>query len=225
MAKFLNTSKAYAEIEEIISKTKSKVVLISPYIKIPELLLARLKYIDKNGIQIVVVCRKDNLKADVISDLKQLKSLELRFDENLHAKCFYNEELMVIGSLNLYDYSQQNNREMGILLSLKDEPNVFNEARQEAEFIVSNAKEDITTRDDSSRTRTTRRTSKPGFCIRCRTPIPYNIDRPLCDEHFEVWAQYGDPNYPEHHCHTCGNRASTSKARPQCNVCYAHSQR
>ena len=46
MAKFLNTSKAYAEIEEIISKTNNKVVLISPNIKIPELLLARLKYIE-----------------------------------------------------------------------------------------------------------------------------------------------------------------------------------
>ena len=194
MVEFLNTSAAYAAIEDIVNKANNKVVLISPYIKIPEPLLARLKYIDGKGIKIVVVCRKGDLKADVRSDLKQLKSLELRFDENLHAKCFYNEELMVITSLNLYDYSQQNNREMGILLSLKDDHNVFNEARNEAEFIVHEAEKDSlirsvfsevvkdaksildsATEDDS---RTTRRTKKEGYCIRCKTSIPYNLKKP-----------------------------------------------
>ena len=142
MAKFLNTSKAYAGIEDIIDKARDRLVLISPYIKIPPLLLERLKYVDRKGVKIVLVCRKKNLKSDVKSDLKQLKHLELVFDEDLHAKCFYNEESMVIGSLNLYDYSQQNNREMGILLSLKDDCNLFNDARNEAEFMVSNAQKD-----------------------------------------------------------------------------------
>src|SRR3989304_1925090 len=139
MAEFLNTANAYGEIQDIVSNASNKVVLISPYIKIPPLLLDRLKYIDGKGIKIVVVCRKrEELKEDVRNDLKQLKHLELLFDENLHAKCFYNERKMVITSLNLTDYAQQNNREMGILLSLKDDQNVFNEARNEAEFIVIN---------------------------------------------------------------------------------------
>ena len=53
MAEFLNTSKAYAEIEDIINKTKNKLVLISPYIKIPEPLLERLKYMDGKDIKII----------------------------------------------------------------------------------------------------------------------------------------------------------------------------
>jgi len=44
---------------------------------------------------------------------------------------------MVITSLNLYDYSQQNNREMGVLLTLKDDHDIFLEAREEANFIVN----------------------------------------------------------------------------------------
>ncbi|MDP3878946.1 MAG: phospholipase D family protein [Dehalococcoidales bacterium] len=239
MAKFLNTSGAYAAIEDIISKASNRVVLISPYLQIPDTLLRRLKFIDANNVKIIVVCRKDDLKADVRSDLKQLKKLELRFDDHLHAKCFYNEETMVITSLNLYDYSQQNNREMGILISLKDEPDVFNEARNEAEFIVSGAEKDSIMRNVFGIVRETKavfetvvrdetrtpgkphiRAKQAGYCIRCGTPIPYNLDRPLCDEHFRVWAQYEDLNYPEKHCHTCGKRASTSKARPECNSCY-----
>jgi phosphatidylserine/phosphatidylglycerophosphate/cardiolipin synthase-like enzyme len=244
MAKFLNTSKAYAAIEDIISKASNRVVLISPYLQIPETLLKRLKYIDGKGIKIIVVCKKDDLKADVRSDLKQLKKLELRFDEHLHAKCFYNEESMVITSLNLYEYSQQHNREMGILLSLKDDPDVFNEARNEAEFIVSEAEKgslirsvfsevvkdaksilDSTVKDDS---RTTRRTSKPGFCIRCGTPIPYNLDSPYCRDCWEKWKEGGgNPDYRERDgkCHACGEPALTKMAKPLCDSCYEKSRR
>ncbi len=240
MAEFLNTSKAYAEIEDIINKTRSKVVLISPYIKIPELLFDRLKYIDGKRIRIVVVCREGDLKADVRSDLKQLKNLELRFDENLHAKCFYNEESMVISSLNLYDYSQQNNREMGILLRLKDDHNVFNEARIEAEYIVDRATLDSqitgvskiketkpriysTPRDEPKAagvTRTTRRTSKPGFCIRCGTKIPYELDAPYCRDCYRVWAEWENPEYEESYCHTCGKPVPATILKPQCYSCY-----
>ena len=71
---------------------------------------------------------------EVRSELKQLRNLELRFDEDLPAKCFYNEESMVITSLNLHEHSQQHNREMGILLNSKEDSNVFKEALSEAEF-------------------------------------------------------------------------------------------
>ena len=253
MAKFLNTSGAYAEIEGIIDKAKSRLVLISPYIKIPELLLERLKYVDKKNILIILVCRKDKLTDDEKSKLKQLKNLELRFDEHLHAKCFYNEESMVITSLNLYEYSQQHNKEMGILLTLKDDHDIFNEARKEAKFIVGRAEKDSLIRSSFSRVmketksivtsamkdepirpkskpysyrkKPTSRAKQSGYCIRCKKSIPYNLDRPLCDEHFEVWAQHKDPDYPEKYCHTCGKRARTTKSMPQCRSCYAKSQR
>ena len=74
LAIFLNTSKAYAEIEDIVNKASSKVVLISPYIKIPEPLLERLKYADRKNVKITVVCRKDDLKTDVRNELEQLKN-------------------------------------------------------------------------------------------------------------------------------------------------------
>ena len=61
-------------------------------------------------------------------------------DEDLHAKCCYNEKSMVIISLNLHEHSQQHNRGMGVLLNSKEDSNVFKEAQNEAEFIVSRAK-------------------------------------------------------------------------------------
>ncbi len=140
MVESLNKDKSYSEIVEIVSKAESKLVLISPYIKIPSDLLERLKYMDGKGIKTTVVCGEKDLNAEVRRELKQLKNLDIRFDENLHAKCFYNEKSMVITSLNLYEHSQQNNREMGILLDSKEDVNVFNEALSEAEFTVRRAK-------------------------------------------------------------------------------------
>lgn len=137
MAKFLNTSKAYASIEDIVTKAQRKLVLISPYLKLPEPLLVRLRDAgERQNIHITVVCRKADLRPETTSELGQVDNLELRFLENLHAKCFYNEESMVITSLNLYEYSQQHNREMGVLLTAEEDGAVFKEALDEAEFIV-----------------------------------------------------------------------------------------
>jgi hypothetical protein len=236
MAHFLNTSKAYASIEDAVDKAKGKVVLISPYIKIPESLLHRLKYVDGKGIKIVVVCRKKDLKDDVKNDLKQLRNLELRFDDQLHAKCFYNEETMVITSLNLLEFSQQNNREMGILLSLKDDREVFDEARKEAEFIIEAAEKDSAFKTIVGRfmegTRATvaaldanlseetniRKSETNGYCIRCKKQIPFDREKPYCPECYKKWNK--DPNNKENYCHSCGKEADIKFDHHLCHTCY-----
>ena len=38
----------------------------------------------------------------------------------LHAKCYLNEQAAIITSLNLYEFSQQNNEEMGVYIENKD---------------------------------------------------------------------------------------------------------
>ena len=247
MVEFLNTSKAYAEIEEIIDKATTEVFLISPYIRFPKPLLERLKYKDGQGIKTIVVCREKDLNKDlgaqVRSDLKQLKHLELRFDDDLHAKCFFNQESMVITSLNLLESSERKNREMGVLLSSKEDSRVFKEALNEAEFIVSNAKKDSLigslardfvreaksvvesqTKDTLKRTKTTTRTKREGHCIRCNKSIPYDLKSPYCPSCYRVWSKFKDSNYEEEYCHKCGkpNEPTTMK-RPLCDSCYRKS--
>lgn len=114
MVEFLNKDDAYSAIVQIVVKADDKLVLITPYIKLPADFLERLKDKDRQGLQTVIVCRGKDLKDDERAELRKLKHLELRFDDDLHAKCFHNEKSMVITSLNLHQHSQQNNREMGI---------------------------------------------------------------------------------------------------------------
>ena len=240
MVEFLNKDKAYAEIVSIVDKASSKVVLITPYIKIPDDLFERLKYKDGKGTKTVVVCRGKNLASEVKSKLKQLRFLELRFDEDLHAKCFYNEDSMVITSLNLLEYSQQHNREMGILLKKAEDASVFNEALGEAEYIVTSAKKDSAIKsmfqaigkeakslvdsqieDRPKRTRKYKGTNKRGFCIRCGKGIDYDVDAPHCLDCYRVWKKHENPEYKEKYCHSCGKlKEWITKAKPRCSTCY-----
>ena len=142
MVKFLTAENSYSKIVDTIIEASNKVVLISPYIRISDQLFDRLKHIDRQGIRTIVVCRGKDLDTEEKGRLRQLKNLELRFDEDLHAKCFYNEKFMVITSLNLFDYSRQHNREMGILISSDEDSDTFKEALREANFIVDSAKKD-----------------------------------------------------------------------------------
>ncbi len=219
MAEFLTTRGVSLQIENIIKNAKGRLVLISPFIRFPETLIQNLKDADKRKVKITLVYGKRELRADERKPLTELANISLNFLENLHAKCIFNEECMVITSMNLYDSSEITNREMGILITKKDDGKAFREAIQEVNVIVTNsARRDIPRagKDDVYRVKA----SAKGYCIRCGTPIPYDLDRPLCDEHYEVWAQYRDLDFLEHYCHTCGRPEPTSKARPECDACY-----
>lgn len=240
MVEFLNKDKAYAEIVSIVDKASNKVVLITPYIKMPDDLFARLKYKDGKGMKTVVVCRGKELASEVKSKLKQLRYLELRFDEDLHAKCFYNKDSIVITSLNLLEHSQQHNREMGILINLAEDESVFKEALREAEYIVTSAKKDSAIKsmfqaigkeakslvdsqieDRPKRTRKYKGTNKRGFCIRCGKRIDYDVDAPHCLDCYRVWKKHENPEYREKYCHSCGKpKEWITKAKPRCSTCY-----
>ncbi|MFC1903520.1 hypothetical protein ACFLXJ_05395 [Chloroflexota bacterium] len=247
MVEFLNKDAAYSEIVKIVIQADNMLVLISPYIKIPADFLERLKHRDKQGLQTVIVCREKDLKPDERDALRQLKHLDLRFDDALHAKCFHSEKSMVITSLNLHQHSQQNNREMGILLRATSEDlSVFNEALMEANFIVSHAKKDSLMKGfvnkimkeakaiieepptmEPSRTRTQSRAratsgiKQEGHCIRCNKSIPYDLDKPYCLPCARVWNSFGgNGDYKEKYCHQCGKRISTTFNYPRCNSCY-----
>ncbi|POY34705.1 hypothetical protein C3K47_18905 [Solitalea longa] len=62
--------------------------------------------------------------------------------------------------------------------------------------------------------------SSGGSCIRCGTNIQYNPSAPYCKLCYNTWAQFGNPEYQESHCHGCGKQERTSMLYPECNKCY-----
>ena len=141
MAKFLTTSGVTHEIENIIKEATKKLILISPYVQINKMLLERLHFASNKGVQITFIYGKAELKLNEKKQLESIENLKLYFYPNLHAKCYFNEKLMVITSMNLYDFSEKNNREMGVLISKKNDLDVFTDAVEESFSIVKSAQE------------------------------------------------------------------------------------
>ncbi len=149
-----------------------------------------------------------------------MKNARIYFLGNLHAKCYFNEQSMVITSLNLYDFSEQNNREMGVLVTNGEDKELFKEAVGEARRIISmatlqnlgekrreqtsvkrpeKAKVAPTSAKDSPGVTLLRgfaeilseaSGSKRGYCIRCGGRIPYNLDYTYCSTCFSDWVKH-----------------------------------
>jgi len=218
--KFLTTLEASAKVEKIIREAKNELIVITPFLKLSNLFLERFRDAENRGVRIKLVYGKRELDSEEQSNLEQLNNLELYYCESLHAKCYFNEDQMVITSLNLYDYSIKNNREMGVYIRKNEDKKLFYDAQTEANSIIQSAilekivaEKEINVENEVVNDRT-------GFCIRRHETIPFNSDKPLCASCYKVWVEFGDLDYPENYCHICGEPASTSYRRSLCWKCY-----
>lgn len=136
MAKFLNTSATNYFLEELIKDAKDRLILISPYLKLNDRVKELLA--DKNRLKIDVrmVYGKSELQPAEITWLREQSYIRTSFCKNLHAKCYLNEELCIVTSLNLYEFSQVNNNEMGILIRRGEDAELYRDAYEEAQRII-----------------------------------------------------------------------------------------
>jgi phosphatidylserine/phosphatidylglycerophosphate/cardiolipin synthase-like enzyme len=136
MAKFLNTSATNYFLEELIKEAKDRLILISPFLKLNDRMKELLADKNRLKIDVRIVYGKSELQPEEINWLKELTYIRTSFCKNLHAKCYLNEELCIVTSLNLYEFSQINNNEMGILIRRSDDTDLYKDAYEEAQRII-----------------------------------------------------------------------------------------
>src|SRR5690606_11306459 len=136
MAKFVNTSATNYFLEELIKDAKDRLLLISPYLKLNDRIKELLAGKNRLKIDVRMVYGKSELQPAEISWLREQTYIRTSFCKNLHAKCYLNEELCIITSLNLYEFSQVNNNEMGILIRRSEDAELYREAYEEAQRII-----------------------------------------------------------------------------------------
>lgn len=141
MAKFLNTSATNYFLEELIKSAKDRLILISPFLRINQRIRELLEDKNRLKIDVRVVYGKSELQPEEISWLRELTYVRTSFCQNLHAKCYLNEESCIITSLNLYEFSQVNNNEMGVLISRSNDPDLYRDAYEEAQRIIRTSEE------------------------------------------------------------------------------------
>ncbi|KAF0188445.1 MAG: hypothetical protein FD168_1807 [Desulfobulbaceae bacterium] len=136
MAKFLNTSATNYFLEELIKNATDRLILISPFLKLNDRMKELLADKNRLKIDVRIVYGKSELQPEEINWIKELTFIRTSFCRNLHAKCYLNEELCIITSLNLYEFSQVNNNEMGVLIRRSEDPDLYKDAYEEAQRII-----------------------------------------------------------------------------------------
>ena len=136
MAKFLNTTGTSYHLEELIKGARDRLVLISPFLKLNERMKELLEDKNRLKLDIRIVYGKSELQPEEINWLKGLSFIRTSFCKNLHAKCYLNEEAAIVTSLNLYEFSQVNNNEMGILISRSADAELYRDVYEEAQRLI-----------------------------------------------------------------------------------------
>lgn len=136
MAKFLNTSAINYCLEELIKRARERLIIISPFLKFNDRVKELLEDKDRLKIDVRIVYGKSELAPQEINWLRTLEFVRTSFCQNLHAKCYINEQMAIVTSMNLYDFSQVNNNEMGVLIQRKDEPELYKDAFEEVQRLI-----------------------------------------------------------------------------------------
>ncbi len=223
MAKFLNSSGISYHLENLIKNANRSLFLISPYLKFN----TRIKQLldDKNRLRldIRIIYGKVDLQTDESKWLKSMDSIKVLFCKNLHAKCYINENEAIITSMNLYDFSQQENNEMGIYVTKTDDPELYEEINREVISLIRTSEHvSISIEKVEPKKEKPKKTyfNGKGYCIRCGCKIKLDTEHPLCKKCYHSWSKYSDPTYEEKFCHVCGKEKKTSLQKPVCYSCY-----
>ena len=224
MAKFLTTTGISYRLEEIIKTAEERLVLISPFLRVNERIKELLEDKDRLKMDVRVIYGKNQLQPEENNWLESMASIRTSYCKNLHAKCYLNENEALLTSMNLYEFSQVNNNEMGILISREEEPALYGEVWKEAQRIVRVSVETVEPpedeEDDDEECPPDLETPQSGFCIRCKASIALNPARPYCKPCFRSWNIYKNEEYEESYCHICGEEHKTTKSKPACRTCY-----
>ncbi len=233
MPKFLVTTGVSHHLQEMIDNSQERIILISPYLQLNDRIKESLEDKDKLKLDIRIVYGKSELSPDETDWLRELRFIRTSFCKNLHAKCYLNEKEAILTSMNLYEFSQVNNIEMGILISRDEDTELFEKVYTEAQRIirisdevqisVSKVKEEYASPNDSvssKKGKAKKSTDDNGYCIVCSKSIPLDPKHPYCKECYSTWKLHKNPENREEYCHICGAEFSSSLVKPACYHCY-----
>jgi len=142
-----------------------------------------------------------------------------------------NEFEAIITSMNLYEFSQMNNNEMGIYMTKEKDPELYKATYEEVQRLLTiseeirvsikkvnqepNEKTDKKIFENKT-TNNSKTIKSKGYCIRTGIEIPFNVEKPLSYDAYKDWNKVGDPDFSENFCHFSGepSKGETSVNKP-----------
>lgn len=239
-----------AEIISLIESTKEYCFLVTPYYKPWPLLNRTLEKAALLEKKIVFIFRYGEMKEQLIDHIRKF-NFDIHLVEKLHTKLYLNERTAILTSMNLYDASKEQNYEVGYIFSSSYDARKFRTeviendilaikpklsipgryaSYQQSKVEEQLAKERQQKEEEEKRERIKVEKFKKikehlndsGYCIRCNTDIRLNPSRPYCDRCYKTWSSFGNVDYIERFCHSCGRDYQSSLSVPLCNDCFSY---
>lgn len=133
----LGTTETTYAIERLFTNAHEFVIIVSPYLKINHRLRTKMSDCFLRCEKSLLVYREDYQKENNFSWFKNHENLKIFLVKDLHAKCYMNENTAIITSMNLHDYSQINNHELGVILDRKKDKEGYAKLMSEVRIIIN----------------------------------------------------------------------------------------
>ena len=114
MNKVITDQEIPNEIINLIKESEEYVVIVSPYLDLWGHLTTQLKMKFERGVSIQLHYRTNEVKSKTLKELKQI-GVKLNNIDTLHSKLYLSEKKGIISSMNLYKFSSEESREMGLV--------------------------------------------------------------------------------------------------------------
>src|ERR1035437_7628401 len=140
MAKYLDTSQISSELMQLLKEAKERIILVTYSLQVNTQIQERLKTKSKLGTlsEITVIYGNTKLKNTELEWMSEIDDLKVWQKKNLHAKCYISENKAIISSMNLYDYSQTTNIEMGFLITKAEDPEAYSKMMEDIDDLRIN---------------------------------------------------------------------------------------
>ena len=126
----LNTTELNYRIENLFRENNNYLIILSTYLDITK----KLEIILKDSSSKIILIYRECKNIDYYK--KELSNIVFFESKTLHSKAYISNKITIISSLNLYEYSQINNFELGILFENDAERKLFEKLFYEIQILL-----------------------------------------------------------------------------------------
>ena len=232
MIQILSTNDLSTTIRRIIKRARERIVLISPFLDEKSDIFEYLYELKQKSysVPIFIITRtpsqvyynKESHKK-AIAKFSEIDNCYVHYCLGLHTKCYFNEEEMIITSLNLLSSSEEHNFELGTHFDQKER--IYGDALQEINEICKEAVPEMNRINNDG---TFSKQPLTAFCIHSGKKIAYQDmfgDKRVTKRYIEYSTYKKLPEYLQdedsthQYCHGCGKSYKATLKEPLCPSC------
>jgi sugar-specific transcriptional regulator TrmB len=223
------------QFQQLVKNANENIIFVTPYIELWPHLKDELRDAIERHVDITFLIREDHT-AHKPENLEWLHAnrVKVYLIPNLHAKIYLNEKTVLVSSMNVHRTSITDSKDFAMFIKNQEQEQMLREyvkrligkgTRTQLSQTIRDRVSDPVDKNRSTQPSRSieRRAVEYGYCIRSRDKISLDIDKPLCADCYRQWNKYQDEDYAEKYCHSCGNSAETTFAKPLCKACWKKS--